>query len=332
MPITGRVPLKKWQAAIEAPTGTIKAATRVQPLLSGDLVQHMEREYPQEQRGSLIKNYGNDYQFKHFVELQGLTAVPTYEDLPWFLQGFARGSVAGSPTAVTAYSYVFGPTGVAASSNTLQSVTWEVAGDTQTYAVPYAIGTRFRIEGGVGKPASMTVDYLGQRAVAQALTSNLSLRTVEVINTATAVAYIDSTTIGTTQVYNVLDFSFELPTGQKQFWALDGNKYPRDAYRGETVAASFEATLAFTDTTEYVAFTGDTDRKIRLVVNGSSIAGSSPATTKSLTIDWYGPWSEAPFGEQDGLVVIKVKGESVYDTTLGGDWRVAVVNDLSTLP
>lgn len=332
MPITGRVPLKKWQAAIETPSGIIKAATRVQPMLSGDLVQHFEREYPVEQRGSFIKNYGNDYQTKQFVELQGLTAVPTYEDLPWFLQHFARGLVTGSPTAVTAYQYVFTPSGVAASSNTLTSVTWEVANDTQNFAVPYAVGTRFHIEGGVGKPATMTVDYIAQRAVAQAISSNLSLRTVEAINTATATAYIDTTTVGTTQVYNVLDFSFDLPTGQKQFWALDGNKYPRDVYRGEEVTASFDATLAFTDTTEYTAFTGDTARKVRISVSGSAIAGSSPATNKSLVIDWYGKWAEAPLGEQDGLVVIKVKGESTYDTSAAADWKITVTNDLSTLP
>ena len=331
MAITGRLPIRKWQAAIEATPGTILAATRAQPMLSGELAQMIEREYPNEQRGSFIKNYGNSYQTSRHVELQGMQAVPTFEDLPWFLQAFAKGGVTGTGTAVTAYNYTFTPT---VATDDLKTINWEVQLDTANFSVPFGIGTRLRLEGGVHKSSVMTVDYLGQRAVAQAVTSNLAVRTTEAINFATAKAYIDSThaSIGGTQVYNVLDFSFELGTGQKQFAALDGNLYPRDSYRGETRAASFEATLAFTDQTEYTAFVGDTDRVIRIEVDGSSIAGSSPATVKRFTLDWYGPWAEAPFGTQDGLVVVKVKGESEYNTSAARDWQLIVRNDLSTLP
>ena len=329
MAITGRVPLKKWQAAIEATPGTILAATRLQPMLSGDLVPEIKREYPKQQRGSFIANYGESYQYQQSVSLQGCTTVPTFEDLPWFLQAFAKGSVTAQATAVTAYNYTFTPT---VATDDLQTVNWEVAGDTQTYSVPFSLGTRFRLEGGINKASVQTADYVAQRHVAQSITSNLSLRTTEAVVFAKGKAYIDSATIGTTQVYTVLDFSFELETGQKQHFVLDGNLYPRDSYRGETRMANLEATLAFTDTIETASFSSNTQRKVRFTFDGSNITGSSPATTKRLTLDWYGKWAEAPFAEQDGLVVIKVKGESEYDSAAGHDWRIQVTNDLPTLP
>jgi hypothetical protein len=327
MAITGRLPLKKLQAAIEVTPGTILPATRFQPVLSADLVRHRDRELPAEVRGSFIKNYGNDYVTKDYWEIQGMTFVPTYEDLPWFLQAFASHETA-SATNVTAYDYTFTPT---VATDDLKTVNWEVSNDTANFSAAFGLGTRIRIEGGSGKASMATADYIGATITKQAITSNMSVRVTEPINMTAMKAYIDSATIGTTQVYTVLDFSFELTTGQKQLFVASGSNTPYDSYRGETRMAKLDATLVFSSTTEYDAFAADTERKIRFTTLGSTIAGSSASTTKILDIDWYGKYSEAPFGDADGLVVLKVSGESIYDSGAGWDWRIRVRNDLATL-
>ena len=91
-----------------------------------------------------------------------------------------------------------------------------------------------------------------------------------------------------------------------------------------------EATLAFTDTTEYALFqsvTTDTPRKIRIRIQGSAIAGASGSQKQQLDVDWYGTWATAPFQEQDGIWTVRLGGESLYDATLAGDWRVNVITD-----
>lgn len=334
MSVTGTIPLSKFQAAIEATDFIAVAATRKQPMMSGTLSETNEKVMPVEQRGSLTRHY-RSFSVKRFVELSGMEVAPTYDDLPWFLNHFCSSNwrtggdtKVGTPTAVTARRYDFVPK---LTTDDLPTVTWEVGDDTQAYSVSGCRGNRFELSFGTGRPATMLVDYLGRSAIPVAYTSNLSDRVVEDLAGANAKAYIDTATIGTTQVYTVLDARFSLSNNVSQFWVLDGSLSPRDAYRGEARTAELEMTLAFTDTVEYLAFTSNTTRKIRVEVPGSSISGTSPATTKNVTIDWYGTWSEAPFGDQDGLRVIKVKGMSQYNAAAGHDWKISVVNDVTPL-
>lgn len=333
MAITGSMPLSYFQAAIEDTPGTIQAATRKIPMMGGTLTENIERQFPQEIRNSLIANY-RSFPTKRWVELSGMEAAPTFEDLPWFLNFFVSNQVSGAPTALAAWKYDFKPRD-GGRVDDLKTATWEVANSTQAYAVNFAAGTRFEMGFGIGAPATMSVDFIGQKATPQAATSALADRVTEDINGALATAYIDTTTIGSTAVTNVLDAKVSIETANTQFWALSGNLHPIDRYRNAARKATVECTLAFTDTTEYAIFqtvsSNNTPRKIRLRVNGSAISGASGGQTKQLTIDLYTVWQEAPFGEQDGLNVVKFKGETMYDTSAATDFSIQVINALSSV-
>jgi len=151
-----------------------------------------------------------------------------------------------------------------------------------------------------------------------------------------SLVYIDASggTIGSTLVTNVLEVKIGIETAQTQFWALNGSLTPVDVYRDAPRGCSVEMTIAFTNTTEYAAFksnfNGDDPRLIRVKVLGSTITGSS--TAKTAQFDLYTVWAESPFGEQDGLRVINLSGETVYYPSATADWNFQIVNDLSSLP
>lgn len=327
MPPTGTLPLTKFQAAQEVTAGTILAATRIQPMAMGGLLtENIERVKPQEQRNSYIRNF-RSFQVKRSVELT-MTSSPTYEDLPWFGKGFLAVPTV-SPTGVTAYDWVFTPT---IASDDLKTVCWEVGDDTQAYAVPYSVGNKLELTLAADSPASFSASYLAQRASPISFTSSLSDRVTEDINGALFTATIDTTTIGSTAVTNVLDAKFTIDNHYQQLWVGDGNIYPGSAYRSEPRSVQLEATLLFNSTTEYLTFTADTGRKIRFQVLGSAVAGSSPTKFRTLTIDWYGKWDTAPISDQNGIHVVKFTGESIYDATASMDWKITVRNALATLP
>jgi len=323
----GLVALSKFQAGLESVRGTGVAATRIQPI-NGYLVENVSRAIIHEQRNSFIDNYRN-FQVKRFVELRGLTTSPTFEDLPWFCQSFLKGSVTGVLSAATVYTYTFTPT---ANADDLKTVTWEVGDDTQAFQVPFGIGDSLALEFVADGPAKLTADYLGQKALKQAFTGALSDRVTEDINGSLMSVQIDSTTIGTTAVTNVLGAKFSIANNWVQLWRLDGGIVPGDAYR-KVRSAQLELTVQFNNTTEYDAFvTTPVERKIRLKVLGSVIPGSTGSINKSLTIDWYGLWDTAPLSDSNGIHTVKLTGTSMYDATATADWSVAVANGLSTLP
>jgi hypothetical protein len=330
MSITGTKPFFKFQAGIEATPGTPVAATRKQPIVSGNMVEHGDRVFIEEERGSLIKNY-RAVPVKQFVELTGIEVAPTYEDLAWWLQFFAKGGVTGVLEDVTAYRYTFTPT---ATADDLKTATIETGDTTQEYDVEFCVGSRMEIVFARNAPSSMTVDFLGKQATPSTFTPALSDRVTEDINGALAAVYIDSATMGTTLVTNVLEVTIGLETATTQFWALNGSLAPVDVYRGAPRSATVEMTMAFNSTTEYAAFKanfdGDDPRLIRVKVEGSDIPGS--ATAKLAQFDLYTVWAEAPFGEQDGLRVVQFSGESIYYPSATADWNFQVVNGVAALP
>ena len=331
MAITGTKPFFRFQAGIESTPGTAVAATRIQPIVSGNMVEHGERTFIDEERNSLIKNF-RAVATKQFVELSGIEVAPTFEDLAWWLQFFAKGGVAGVVEDTSAYRYTYIPT---ATSDDLKTLTSEVGDDTQGYQVPFCVGTRLELTFARNAPASMNVGFLGKQADPVSFTGALSQRVTEDINGALAAVYIDADggTIGATAVTNVLDVKIGLDTMQTQFWALNGSLAPVDAYRNAPRSASLAMTMAFNDTTEYAAFkanfNGDDARLIRVKVPGSVVGATT--TTKLAQFDLYTVWAEAPFGEQDGLRVIQLSGETKYYPTATKDWDFQVVNGLPTL-
>jgi hypothetical protein len=324
----GLVALSKFQAGLESVRGTAVAATRIQPANSGFMNPVQNRNQVHEQRNTFVDIF-RSFPVKQMVELRGMTVSPTYEDLPWYLQSMVKGGVSGVLSAVTAYTYTFAPT---PGTDDLKTVTWEVGNDTQAWQCPFGVGERLDLQFTAGAAATQTMDYLAQRPVKQAFTGSLSDRVTEDINGAQMKAYIDSTTIGSTAVTNVLSAKFGLQNNWTQLWALDGNLYPRNAYR-KVRSATLELTIQMTNTTEYDAYiTTPVQRKIRLQVQGTNIAGSTGPVAKSMTIDFYTYWDVSPISDQGGIYVLKLTGTSTYDATATNDFSITVVNALPSLP
>lgn len=332
MAITGIKPLFQFQGAIESTPGTALPATRLQPIVSGNMVEHAERVFIAEERQSFIANY-RAVATKQWAELSGIELAPTFEDLAWWLQFFAKGGVAGVLEDIAAYRYTFTPT---VASNDLKTGCFETGDNTQAYQIEHCVGTRMELTIARNAPSSMTVDFIGKQASPVTFTAALSSRVTEDINGALAAVYIDADggTIGATAVTNVLEVKIGLETMQTQFWALNGSLAPVDVYRNAPRKATIEMTMAFNNTTEYLAFksnfSGDDARLIRVKVLGSTIPTTT--TAKLAQFDLYTVWAEAPFAEQDGLRVLQLSGESKFYDSLAADWKFQVVNGLPALP
>lgn len=325
------------QASLETTAGTALAATRVEPILGGWLRESFERNFPDEQRASFIAHYRN-FALKRYVEISGLQIAPTYEGIGWWCNLLLDGTLAtGTPPVirgVTSDTTVETMTFRNRTTNTLATATMEMGDDTQGYQVPFVIGSKFELGWGASQPMTLSVDLLGQRAIPATKTAALTAGAYEDIIGATSTAKIDTTTINTTAVTNVLDAKITIDNGWMHDFTLDGNIYPGGAHRSKTRYAQLEATLQFVNTTEYLIYQNSgigTPRKIRLNTTGTAIAGSG-AGVRTFYTDWYGVWETAEFDSVDGQHVVKFTGRSQYDTSATYDWLVSVASALCPLP
>lgn len=328
--VAGLNTLQKAQAGIEAARGTGIAATRIVYFDRGAWFDEaIGREFPNEDRNSFIEHYRN-LTTSRAATLSGV-ANATFDDLPWFMQSFGKGAVTGVNSATTVYTYTFAPT---AASDDLKTITWEVGNDTQAYQLPYGVGQKIELSWAGGQPVKMSVDYLAQRAIPQAFTGALSDRTgIEDAVGTTAKVFIDNTggTIGTTQALNVLSGKVTLVNNWEQITHLVGNLYPDDAQRDGRFL-DLELDIHFNNTTEYAQLLAGGERLIRVVFTGTVIAGSVGSINRTITIDFYGFYLSAPFSVNNAIRVVKVIGQSQYNTTATTDWKMTIANQLVTLP
>lgn len=322
--------LQKAQAGLESTRGTGIAATRIAYFDRGAWFEELVgRDFPDEDRNSFIQNYRN-VTTSRMARFSG-AANATFDDAPWFLQSFAKGSVTGVNSATTVYTYTFTPT---ATSDDLKTVTWEIGNDTQAYQLPYSLGEKLEFSWTGGQPVKMNVDYLASRAVPQAFTGALSDRIgIEDIVGTTAKVYIDNAggTIGTTQALNVLSGKVTLQNRWQQITHLVGNLYPDDAQR-DSRWITFELDIHFNNTTEYAQLLAGGERIVRVAFTGNVIAGSVGNVVKEMDIDLYGFYTSAPFSVSNAIRVVKVIGSTQYDTSATKDWQIAIKNQLVTLP
>lgn len=326
--VQGLVALSDFQFGLEAVRGTEVDATRKIPL-NGAFNEINEDVLPQEQRRSFEANYRN-FQVKQFVQGQ-LTGSPTFERLPFLLKCAVRGDASsdGVLSATTAYTYTFTPQPTA---DDLKTATIEFDAETAAYTGTFGLLNRLELNWQAGAAPSLSMDWLAKSLTAQAKTSSLSDTTEEDVSMGIATVTIDTSTIGTTTVTNVLEARFGLENNWTQLWTASGTTAPSDAYRN-TRKAALDLTLQFNDTVEMEAFraTARAGRKIRLALDGSVIAGSAGSLTRRLTIDWYGKWRTAVLSDQNGIFVLRCSGESIYDATAGASFKVTVRNGSLTV-
>lgn len=332
MAITGSIPLSKMQGDLEATRGSAQTATRVLPILSGTLTQHMEEVQIVEQRASLIRHYYKPVRVKRWVEID-VEFVPTEQDLIWYMQlGLIGHATAGTALAASVVDtsvdrYTFTPS---ASQGVTQTATLEVGDDTQAYIATMCVLDRLEFGWSLGGPMTAKAHFMGAKAVSGSYTGAVTAQGTEVFNGAVAEAYIDASTIGTTIVTAPSDMTFSIDNKISLFWAPNGTIIPTDFYHNEPRTLHLESTIRHTADTENAAYLAQTQRKIRSIIKGSSISGSA-SSFRCVQADWYGYWSEAPFSDQDGLWVQRMSGDAVYDATATHPWQVIVDTDTATI-
>lgn len=333
----GLVALSGMQRVIETTPGTALACTAVQPLLGGWLKENVERRAPDEMRNSFIAAYRN-YAVKNFVELNGITIAPTFRDLSWWGCLFWKGLGAGGPPKVstgsvrdtTAYDYTFTPT---VASDDLQTATLEVFDDTQSFQIPYVLGNRISLGWSVNGDLTVSMDLLGQRAVAASKTAALSVVGDEQINGALTTVTIDTASaIGTTAVTTVQQMNMTWDNGFVQEFVLNGNLYPLGAHRGATKKVTIDATLLFNSAAEYTTYYQTaaigTQRKYRISTLGT-LAGAATAY-RELRVDGYVIYDDVDFDTIGGQRAVKFSGHTEYSATATHDQQVRVTTAAST--
>ena len=246
----------------------------------------------------------------------------------WYLGCAVKGgTVPGGTVDVSSYTWTYLPT---ATSDNTYTASFEIGSDTASgsYKLNFGVLNRFEFGWDNNGPVTQSMDWLFSTKAQGSITGALTAATSEEIAAVNALAYIDTSTIGTTAVVEPQSFKFSIDNKFMQLWAPNGNAYPVDVYRSEPRSMSCEMTAVFTSATEYAAYLAGTYRKIRLLINGTTIGATT--AKKQLIIDWYGYWDTAPQTSTDGLVQARFNGDSVYDTTAGGDFSITVRNGVTS--
>jgi hypothetical protein len=333
MPVTGSVPLSMIQGDLETTRGTAIAATRVLPIISGTMEYHKEEVEVEEQRGSMIGGHYKPLRVREWVELD-LDIQPSEQDILWWFQLGLRGhgtqgtALAASVVSTSVDRYAFQP---APSAILTQTATLQVYDDTQAYLVTGCVVDRLEFGWSLGGPMTLKAHVMAFRAVSGSITASQTAKGTELFNGALAKAYIDTSTIGTTLVTAPSAMTFSIDNQVALFYAPDGGIIATDFYHRRPRRMALEATIRHTADTENAAFLAQTTRKVRTVIEGTAIAASSPPTNRSVTIDWYGTWSSAPFSDEDGLRAQRMSGMSILDATATHDWSVTIDTDTPTI-
>src|SRR3954469_3673810 len=112
--MSGEIALSGLQWGAETAAGDGAAATSVVPIMQGNLIEHVDSDFPEENRNSFIKHYRN-FATKNYIELS-FQFKPTWETLPQVFRHFLKGVAAAGATYDTS-GFTFGPYTPTATSN-----------------------------------------------------------------------------------------------------------------------------------------------------------------------------------------------------------------------
>lgn len=319
------------QAGIETTRGTNVAATRrlyaqVTPTYDRPLADFMD------QSGTFIDRhrvaYGRERVGFNIVD------IATYEDLPWWMQMGLKGGVTGSSSG-TGYTYSFSPS---LATDDLKSITLEYGEPGNPYESGQVMMQSWTLRGDAdndNEPGWMfDATLVGRDRATTTYTTSLAQRTTDVILARGTKIYVDTSTIGSTQLQGALiDFSVTCDLGlhTKAFMEDETNVAANKIGRG-AMRVNAQFTIEFNNDTEFSNYRATTpvQRKIRLKREGSVI-GAGP-TVKSATLDLYGYWSSISFGDREGNMTATFGLAGYYDATAANMIKLDIVNGLSTLP
>lgn len=251
-----------------------------------------------------------------------ITVAATYEDLPYFFDGFF-GTATPSGTGPYTYSY----TGPTTSTPSPRIFTVEYGTSSGAYQLTGGLINGVTIDIAQGESWKVTADMIG-KGVSSVTLASLSDRTVNLIGTGDTTVYIDSYggTFGSTAVSaTVISASIKLTNGRhlKRFIGdtAPGN-WGEDKYNVEA-----SMTLEFNSTSKaYVdaLLSGAVSKAIRVKASSGS---------NSATLDMSGIIKDGVqlFGDRDGNITVDLTFSGRYDATNGMWCEAVVVNGVSAL-
>jgi hypothetical protein len=325
------------QGSLETSKGSNIAATRVLLARLTNPNFNQPREFIEEDRGTLVAAGRfvagvKDYTFT-------IEGPANYEQLGWFLQTAIRGSVAASTVGSTGKRYIFSPN-TTTTGDDLQAASFEFGDDTQGYLMRYCEATGWELgfdtlTTGQAAPVNMSLNYVTQSLSSNTKTSGLTAPSVNSILGTGGTFAIGSTSTGFGSLSTL--------TGSlRAFKVMGANNLGRKVFVGDGVTYSnvgrgrrvitFEATFEgdSNGVTRFVEWDLATEKRMRLQLNGPTIAGSSPATAYQLWIDGRVLFTTFdPIGEVDTNTVYRTTGRFLEDAshnTTNSDITVTLTN------
>lgn len=322
------------QAGIETTRGTSVAATRKAYTLWQPFNFERELQWASQQSGTFHNRREASYD-RISMGFNGTESL-TFEDLPWWLQFILKGGVAGvtdggSPPA---YTYTFTPT---LAADDLKSMTLEFGTPTLPYEVNQAMvnSATFRFSPDDARYWEMDVEVMSRKPTQTAMTGSIAERTRELIKAPGTKIYVDSSTIGSTQVQarfiggsltinNNLDF---------KFFAEDEDDAAANKVGRGDVDVDAQFTFEFDSDTEFANYRSSTpvERFIRIEREGTQIHGGS-VVNKRARFDLNGYWSSIEPGYRNNNKILTFGLGSRYNTSSAYAISAAVVNALASLP
>lgn len=325
---------RKFQAGTEVTRGTAVPATRI---IYADVNPSFDRpitEFP-DRSGTYFARRRVAYG-RPTIGFSG-TDLLTYEDFPMWLELGVKGGVTATPDAgtggVPGQTRVYTPS---AATDDLKSWTLEFNEPGNPYESTQFMLNSFVIRVDPDNEGGWMLDFeaFARDWTPTTFTPALTDRTTEVIRAPGTLAFLDTTTIGSTPLTGkVIDFSLtcNLNLHMKAFMEDDqswaANKVGRDARTFDAVV-----TMEFDSDVEFANYRAVTavQRKLRIQRTGSTL-NSVPASKKA-QIDLYGYWRSIGFGDRQGNLTATFGMQGFYDVTAGYDASFTSVNGLITLP
>ena len=320
----GEVALRFLAGSLETSKGSNNAATRVLLARLTNPNFNQPREFIEEDRGTLVaagRHVAGVKDYAFTVE-----GPANYEQLGWFLQTAVKGSVAASTVGTTGKRYVFSPNTTTAGDD-LQAASFEFGDDTQSYLVRYCEATSWELgfdtlTPGQAAPLNMSLSYLTQSLTSNTRTSGLTAPTVNSILGTGGTFAIGSTSTAfgslaaLTGSLRSMRITGDNKLGRKVMVG-DGTTYSTVGRGRRTIPgeATFEGNSD--GVTRFVEWDLATEKRIRLQLNGPTIAGSSPATAYQLWVDGRILFT-SPFdivGEEDTNTVYRTSFRFLEDST-----------------
>jgi hypothetical protein len=326
--------LLRAQAAIESVRGTDLAATRkVYAQITPSVVRPLS---PFRNTTGTFKGRRRPSYARTKVSLSAMDEA-TYQDLPWWLQGCLKGGVTGvgdggSPIA---YTYTFLPT---AATDDLASYTFEIGDVGNPYQTSQAMVNSWTLRMDSDNDAEpswmLDLQLISRDWGTTTFTAALTDRTTEAILARGTKIYVDTSTIGSTQLTGKLisasitgNNNLTFKSFAEDVTYVAANKVGRGE---QTIDAQF--TFEFDDNTEFANYlsTVPVQRKIRFEQSG----GTAIHTTvfPRMRVDLYGYWSSWSRGTRVNNLTATFGLMAFYDSTATSDIVVAIVNSLITLP